>query len=209
MTVTTPASAFDYLTAVANGQTKAAGLKRPTVTALQQAAKALGLSDRIDHAPYGYHVGKGWEVAPCSNLKSAASHLLAALARAPYAAAPARVLLPGEAVPPAAPAPAAPAPELPAFVTYSQQQQQPQQGREYRSPARGGRVAWDEPGESAAALAPRAARAVWGAASEAVRSGEASPALLERVATEITGRPPCSPCPRSGPLAPVPAPRPP
>jgi hypothetical protein len=106
-----------------------------------------------------------------------------------------RPILPGEAVAPAAPAPAGPAPELPAFVTYSQQQQQPQQGREYRSPARGGRVAWDEPGESAAALAPRAARAVWGAASEAVRSGEASPALLERVATEITGRPPAAPAP--------------
>ena len=62
-------------------------------------------------------------------------------------------LLPGEAVAPAAPAPAGPAPELPESVTYSQQQQQPQQGGEYRSPARGGRVAWDEPGESAAALA--------------------------------------------------------
>ena len=62
-------------------------------------------------------------------------------------------LLPGEAVAPAAPAPAGPAPELPAFVTHQQQQQQPQQGREWRSPARGGRVAWDEPGESAAALA--------------------------------------------------------
>jgi hypothetical protein len=171
VTVTTPASAFDYLTAVANGQTKAAGLKRPTVVALQQAAKALGLSDRVDHAPYGYHVGTGWNVSPCPNLKAAASALLAALARAPYAAAPApelttlplirkiqaaapaRVLLPGEAVAPAAPAPAGPAPELPEFVTYSQQQQQPQQGGEYRSPARGGRVAWDEPGESAAALA--------------------------------------------------------
>ncbi len=196
MTVTTPASAFDYLTDVANGQTKAAGLKRPTVAALQQAAKALGLSDRIDHAPYGYHVGKGWDVSPCPNLKSAASALLAALARAPYAAAPAPVvgpLLPGEVAAPAAPAPAAPAPELPQFVTYSQQQQQPQQGREYRSPARGGRVAWDEPGESAAALAPRAARIVWGAASEAVRSGEATPALLEKVAAEITCRPPAAP----------------
>ena len=156
VTVTTPASAFDYLTAVANGQTKAAGLKRPTVAALQQAAKALGLADRIDHAPYGYHVGKGWDVSPCPNLRSAASALLAALARAPYAAAPAPVtgpLLPGETAAPAALAPAAPAPELPAFLTYSQQQQQPQQGHEYRRPARGGRVAWDEPGESAAALA--------------------------------------------------------
>ena len=75
------------------------------------------------------------------------------LIRRIQAAAPARVLLPGEAVAPAAPAPAGPAPELPEFVTYSQQQQQPQQGGEYRSPARGGRVAWDEPGESAAALA--------------------------------------------------------
>lgn len=151
MTVTTPASAFDYLTAVANGQTKAAGLKRPTVAALQQAAKALGLSDRIDHAPYGYHVGKGWDVSPCPNLKAAASALLAALARAPYPAAPAPVagpLLPGETAAPAAPAPAAPAPELPELPTrfaasgfaglqpwgvmpgyevQSQQQQQPQQ----------------------------------------------------------------------------------
>jgi hypothetical protein len=145
--VTSPASAFDYLTAVANGQTKAAGLKRPTVAALQQAAKALGLADRIHHAPCGYHVGRGWQLAPCSNLKAAASALLAALARA------AGPLLPGEAVAPAPAAPAGPAPELPEFVSYSQQQQQPQQGREYRSPARGGRVAWDEPGESAAALA--------------------------------------------------------
>jgi hypothetical protein len=89
MNNTAPASAFDYLTAVSNGQTKAAGLKRPTVAALQQAAKALGLADRIDHAPYGYHVGTGWNVSPCLNLKAAASALLAALARAPYAAAPA------------------------------------------------------------------------------------------------------------------------
>ena len=170
VTVTAPASAFDYLTAVANGQTKAAGLKRPTVVALHQAAKALGLADRIDHAPYGYHVGKGWDVSPCPNLKSAASALLAALARA------AGPLLPGETAAPAAPAPAAPAPELPAFVTYSQQQPQPQQA-------------------PAAALPPRAARAVWGAASEAVRNGEASPALLERVAAEITGQPPAAPAP--------------
>ena len=190
MTVTTPASAFDYLTAVANGQTKAAGLKRPTVAALQQAAKALGLSDRIDHAPYGYHVGKGWDVSPCPNLKAAALALLAALARAPYVAAcracAVTPILPGEAAAPAAPAPAAPAPELPAFITYAQQQQQSQQG-----------------GESAAALAPRAARAVWGAASEAVRSGDASTGLLEKVAAEITGRPPAAPAPvvAPGPLA--------
>ena len=72
-----------------------------------------------------------------------------------------RPILPGEnAAPaaPAAPAPAASAPELPAFITRSQQQQQPQQGRQWRSPARGGRVAWDEPGESAEALAAEARR---------------------------------------------------
>ena len=147
MPTTTAASAFDYLLAVANGQTKAAGLRRPTVAALQQAAKALGLSDRVEHAPYGYHVGKGWDVSPCPNLKATASALLAAFNRAP-AAAPARVLLPGEVVPPAAPAPLSPAPVLPelptrfanggfaglqpwgnmpGFVVQSQQQQQPQQ----------------------------------------------------------------------------------
>jgi hypothetical protein len=112
-----------------------------------------------------------------------------------------RPVLPGEPVPPAAPAPAAPGPELPAFITHQQQQQQPQQGREYRNPARGGRVEWDEPGESAAALAPRVARAVWGAASEAVRSGDASPALLEKAAAEITGRPPAPARVAPGPLA--------
>jgi hypothetical protein len=88
MSTTTAASAFDYLLAVANGQTKAAGLKCPTVAALQQAAKALGLSDRVDHAPYGYHVGKGWDVSPCPNLKAAASALLAAFNRTPAQALP-------------------------------------------------------------------------------------------------------------------------
>jgi hypothetical protein len=63
-----------------------------------------------------------------------------------------RPILPGETA-----APAGPGPELPAFVTC-QQQQQPQQGQEWRSPARGGRVAWDEPGESAEALAAEARR---------------------------------------------------
>jgi hypothetical protein len=182
-TTTAPASAASYLQAVANGTTKAQGLKRPTVAALQQAVKALGLPDRIDHAPYGYHVGHGHLVAPCSNLKDAASALLARLPRAPYVTAGQAALalaadrealalkeaqaahraahapiLPGENAAPAAPAPAASAPELPAFITRSQQQQQPQQGREWRSPARGGRVAWDEPGESAEALAAEARR---------------------------------------------------
>jgi hypothetical protein len=75
-----------------------------------------------------------------------------------------RPILPGETAAPAAPAPAASAPELPAFVTRSQHQQQPQQGGQWRHPARGGRVAWDEPGESGpdvaahnAALARKAA----------------------------------------------------
>ena len=122
--VTAPASAFDYLTAVANGETKAAGLKRPTLAALQQAARALGLADRIDHAPYGYHVGKGWEISPCSNLKTAAAVLLAAFVRDAAPAAPGP-LLPGETAAPAALAPLAPAPALP--VWQAQPQQQPQQ----------------------------------------------------------------------------------
>jgi hypothetical protein len=125
-----------------------------------------------------------------ANLKTIRAYVRGAYALPPApapAAAPARVLLPGEAVPPAAPAPfvynwaqgaypASPAPGLPAFVTHQQQQQQPQQA-------------------PAAALSPRAARAVWGAASEAVRSGDATPALLETVAAEITGQPPVAPAP--------------
>jgi hypothetical protein len=204
----TTEAAFDLLTAVASGQ------RRCTLATLTKAAAALPvIRAHVCHAPStGYHVLHDGYFDSCGTLAHVADLLLLLLARAPYAAAPApelttlplirkiqaaalAPLLPGEAVAPAAPAPAGPAPELPAFVTYSQQQQQPQQGREYRSPARGGRVAWDEPGESAAALAPHAARAVWGAASEAVRSGEASPALLEKVAAEITGRPPAAPAP--------------
>jgi|DEB0MinimDraft_6_1074348.scaffolds.fasta_scaffold00004_55 hypothetical protein len=76
-TTTTPAGPIAYLQAVASGTTKAQGLKRPTVAALQQAAKALGLPDRIDHAPSGgYHVGTGWNIGPCSNLKDVAAALL-------------------------------------------------------------------------------------------------------------------------------------
>jgi hypothetical protein len=43
----------------------------------------------------------------------------------------------------------------------------------------------------------------WGAASEAPARGNASPALLEKVAAEITGRPPAAPAPvvAPGPLA--------
>jgi hypothetical protein len=122
-----------------------------------------------------------------ANLKTIRAYVRGAYALPPApapAAAPARVLLPGETAAPApfiynwaqGAYPASPAPELPAFVTHQQQQQQPQQA-------------------PAAALSPRAARAVWGAASEAVRSGEASPALFERVAAEITGQPPVAPAP--------------
>jgi hypothetical protein len=148
----TKARYVEFLQAVANGTTKAQGFKRPTVAALQRAAQGLGLPDRIDHAPYGYHVGHGHLVAPCSNLKDAASALLARLPRASYVTAGQAALalaadrealalkeaqaahraahapiLPGENAAPAAPAPAASAPELPAFITRSQQQQQPQQ----------------------------------------------------------------------------------
>lgn len=162
------------------------------------------------HLAYGWTtdaLGGGGTIID-TNLKTIRAHVTGAYAL-PAVTAPAPAagpLLPGETAAPAAPAPAGPAPELPAFITYSQQQQQPQQGGEWRSPARGGRVAWDEPGESAAALAPRAARAVWGAASEAVRSGEASPGLLEKVAAEITGLPPAAPAAparlvNAGPLA--------
>jgi hypothetical protein len=233
----TKARYVEFLQAVANGTTKAQGLKRPTVAALQRAAQGLGLPDRIDHAPYGYHVGHGHLVAPCSNLKDAASALLARLPRASYVTAGQAALalaadrealalkeaqaahraayapiLPGENAAPAAPAPAAPATKLPAFVTRQQQQQQPQQGGQWRSPARGGRVAWDEPGESAAALAAEGRRdwrqAATEAALEAVDQG-APLRLLAKVGAEITGRMPAAPAPAAparqavapGPLA--------
>jgi hypothetical protein len=167
ISTTAPASAVSYLQAVANGATKAQGFKRPTVAALQQAAKALGLPDRIDHAPCGYHVGHGRLISPCDNLKAAASALLARLPRAPYVTAgqaalalaadrEALALKEAQAAHRAkhAPAaPAAPAPELPAFVTRQQQQQQPQQGQAYRQTVSGYRVAWDEPGEDGPAVA--------------------------------------------------------
>ena len=152
----TTEAAFDLLTAVASGE------RRCTLATLTKAAAALpAIRAHVSHAPStGYHVLHDGYFDSCSTLAHVADMLLLLLARAPYAAAlppalAAGPLLPGEAVAPApaAPAPAGPTPELPAFVTYSQQQQQPQQGGEYRSPARGGRVAWDEPGESAAALA--------------------------------------------------------
>ena len=149
-------------------------------TALPKAAQAIlelpGVESlEREGAAWCCHLRFGWTTDALGgggtiidyNLKTIRAYVRGAYALPPApapAAAPARVLLPGEVVPPAAPAPfiynwaqgaypASPAPELPAFVTHQQQQQQPQQGREYRSPARGGRVAWDEPGESAAALA--------------------------------------------------------
>ena len=87
------------------------------------------------------------------------------------------------ALPPAAPAPRPVLPVLP-LINYSQQQQQQQQ-------------------TPASALTPRGARAVWGAASEAVRNGEASFALLEKVAAEITATAPAAPARivAPGPLA--------
>jgi hypothetical protein len=154
-------------------------------------------ADWVCHLRFGWTtdaLGGGGTIID-ANLKTIQAYVRGAYALPPApapAAAPARVLLPGETAAPApfvynwaeGAYPASPAPELPQFVTYSQQQQQPQQA-------------------PAAALSPRAARAVWGAASEAVRNGEASPALLETVAAEITGQPPAAPAPvvASGPRA--------
>jgi hypothetical protein len=146
-------------------------------------------ADWVCHLRFGWTtdaLGGGGTIID-ANLKTIRAYVRGAYALPPApapAAAPARVLLPGETAAPApfiynwaqGAYPASPAPELPAFVTHQQQQQQPQQA-------------------PAAALSPRAARAVWGAASEAVRSGEASPALFERVAAEITGQPPVAPAP--------------
>jgi hypothetical protein len=163
-----------------------------TTQALPKAAQAIlelpGVESlEREGADWCCHLRFGWTTEALggggtivdSNLRTIRAYVRGAYALPPApapAAAPARVLLPGETAPPAAPAPLSPAPELPAFVTHRQQQQQPQQA----------------PTE---ALAPRAARAAWGAASEAVLSGEATPALLEKVAADITGRPPAAPAP--------------
>jgi hypothetical protein len=134
----TTEAAFDLLTAVASGQ------RRCTLATLTKAAAALpAIRAHICHGPStGYHVMHDGYFDSCGTLAHVADLLLRLLARAPYAAAPELTslplirkiqaaapapLLPGEAVAPAAPAPAGPAPELPAFVTYAQQQQQPQQ----------------------------------------------------------------------------------
>jgi hypothetical protein len=78
-TATAPATALDYLRSVANGSTKADGLKRPTVAAVNQAAKALGLRAEV-RTGYGqspWQVGFGFETAPCQNLAQAAKALVA------------------------------------------------------------------------------------------------------------------------------------
>jgi len=100
---TAPAGPAAYLQAVATKATKAQGLKRPTLTALQQAAKALALPVHISYATYGYHVRCGDCLSPASNLAEVAACMLRSLEKAwavkPVARGP---LLPGEA--PAAPA---------------------------------------------------------------------------------------------------------
>ena len=110
-------------------------------------------ADWVCHLRFGWTtdaLGGGGTIID-SNLKTIRAFVRGAYALPPApapAAAPARVLLPGEAVPPAAPAPLSPAPELPelpsrfasggfaglqpwgnmpGFVVQSQQQQQPQQ----------------------------------------------------------------------------------
>jgi len=179
-TVAIPASALRYLRAVADGQTAVQGLKRPTLAHLQQAAELLPLSVRLSHRGPGYFVTHSGYHDVCRNLADVAALLLTMherreqQAQALQEAQEDLALAMASAPEPAAPAPAGP--ELPAFVTRPQQQQQPQQAPQ--------------------ALAPHVARAVWDAASAAVRDGEASPALLDRVVGELTG---CSPVVAPGP----------
>ena len=138
-----PAPALAYLERVAAGTTKAAGLKRPTVAAVKQAALAIGSrAITIDNAgSYGWQVWfPGARVAAASTLAQVAAVLLrdhenaerARLAKAPAPAPSACVErmgftalnpategwsepLPADCYPPAA------------RVVRSQQQQQPQQ----------------------------------------------------------------------------------
>lgn len=116
-----------------------------TLPKAAQAILALPGVESLEREPDGWccHLAHGWTTAALNGGGTVIDSNLATV----------RAFVRGAYQLPAAPAPTAPAPELPAFVTQQQQQQQPQQGREYRYPARGGRVAWDEPGESAAALA--------------------------------------------------------
>jgi hypothetical protein len=72
------ASAFDFLSQVAKG-----AVKRTTLSRVTQAARVLGLTDRVDYASYGYHVGKGWEISCCQTLQSVCEALLWSFATAP------------------------------------------------------------------------------------------------------------------------------
>jgi hypothetical protein len=122
-----------------------------TLPKAAQAILALPGVESLEREPDGWccHLAHGWTTAALDGGGTVIDSNLATV----------RAFVRGAYRLPAAPAPV-PAPELPAFVTHSQQQQQPQQGREYRYPARGGRVAWDEPGESAAALAAQGLAAI-------------------------------------------------
>jgi hypothetical protein len=71
-------AAFDFLSAVSRGE-----IKRTSLSRVACAARVLGLPDRIDHAPYGYHVGTGYRVSPCQNLQSVCEVLLWSFAVAP------------------------------------------------------------------------------------------------------------------------------
>ena len=112
-----------------------------TLPKAAQAILALPGVQSLEREPDGWccHLMHGWTTAALGgggtivdgNLATIRAYVRAAYqlpeAAAP-APAPARPVLPGETLPPAPPVWAAPAPELP-FVTRSQQQQQPQQGR--------------------------------------------------------------------------------
>jgi len=113
-TVTIPASALRYLRAVADGQTTAQCLKRPTIAALQQAAELLPLPVQISYSGSGYHVTHSGYRDACRNLADVAALLLALHERSERQAQALQALSRARVVPaePAAPAPkpAAPAP---------------------------------------------------------------------------------------------------
>lgn len=97
-----------YLQAVADGQTKAQGLKRPTLAGLQQAAKALALPVQVTYSGSGYCVHHDGYGDACSNLADAARFLLLLLQRRDQQAQALQALsrgpvLPGEPAAPAAP----------------------------------------------------------------------------------------------------------
>jgi hypothetical protein len=71
-------AAFEFLSAVSRGE-----IKRTTLSRVAAAARTLGLSERVDHSPYGYWVSKGWQITPCQNLQAVCEALLWAFATAP------------------------------------------------------------------------------------------------------------------------------